>query len=221
MRSFYHLLLLFSFVLLSGCGSKALLTAIPTLASPTPISTSGVWASEASLLLEYPCNAPCFLGITVGRTKSQDILSILRQNGITNCSKRETYVSCSDLGYSTGIAFDDEVVTGMSFQPKLPIHVETLIHTLGPPDHVAVIDRTFVTDSPTTDLYFYYDKHLMTFFSGQHKGPSVDLNKDTFIFAWSYSNSSDYQRDLSNWAEAHDPFPSHVSNWEGYGFYTP
>ena len=195
----------------SPTGPVILLTTTPT---PGEITLS----DDAGVLSGVPCQAPCFYGIIAGQTRSVDVLNILNQNGVVNCIEYDTYLNCA----GAGIYFNEQFVSTIGFQPQTPIPLKKLLDRFGPPDHIAVIDRTFMADVPVIDVYFYYDDKHMVFASGQHQGTTVKLNEDVLIYCWNYFDASSYQADLSIWQASGDSaFPSRVFDWEGYGNYSP
>lgn len=71
------------------------------------------------------------------------------------------------------------------------------------------------------DVYFYYDKLHMVVMSGKHPGSTVMIDKDLQVYSSNYYDTDSYQKELTHWMHSSEPFPSLVSNWEGYGTYSP
>ena len=217
MHKFLGLCIL-ALILLSGCQGR-ILSWSP---DPLPSSTSQVVLStdqlgDGGLISGTPCSAPCFYGVIEGQTKRNDVIRIFGENGIVDCKTYDTYISCPNIE----VGFDKQLVTSLGFQPKMPVTLGKLVDKFGTPDHVAIIDRTFMAGTPTTDILLYYDNNHIVLNSGQHPGLRVNVDRDTLILAWSYTNLASYQAELSNWGVSRDPFPSHVSAWQGYGSYSP
>jgi hypothetical protein len=68
-RLFLPAVLIFTGLLLAGCGS------------PPPL-VSDRYLNDSSLITGNPCSAPCFQDITVGKTTFADALTLIRNNAL-------------------------------------------------------------------------------------------------------------------------------------------
>ena len=114
-------------LLLQGCASSPQPNPVAEL-----ISKHGLTAGDAS-------SPPYFLGIDPGTTTEQELLGILREQGIANqCKDGGSGMSCADLLFIS-LDLASHTVDGVGYQPFSPMTLEEVIEKYGDPTVVQVV----------------------------------------------------------------------------------
>lgn len=170
-------------------------------------------------------NNPCNMTVVTDTPNFRDsdpIMDLILWGEFGKCPTPDRSIGCVDVGWEAlDTRFINSLYSGQSFQPEEPITVGQMVKYFGIPDQVTMIDRTFMFGSAIFDIHFYYSSLSLIFHSGQHGGTEYRITPDTYIFSWTYLRQEEYQPSVDYWKTQHDPFPSKVTDWYGYGVYTP
>lgn len=207
-----------SFMMLVSCVAPETGTTLTVLQSPPP-PTPPVRADigDGGLLSGLPCPAPCVYGIRVGETQLDQVIPLLKQNGLAECQREDSLSWIGIIcGYSVVVQVDTatNVVSTTGFYPSVPITLGEIIEKYGKPDFVA----WRATDTPealASRISLFWDTLKMTVEMPEINSHLYALEKTTaaemvlFLDETHYIDSSEV------------PFGEFYQHWNGYGTYQP
>jgi hypothetical protein len=107
---------------------------------------------DGGLISDQPCASPCFYGIRIGETPFNQVITILKNNGIFPCYKyTETTIMCgiNAIDISVGANATTFIVDGIGYYPSTPITLDEIIEKYGDPSLVQIqlepSEETFVS----------------------------------------------------------------------------
>jgi hypothetical protein len=116
-------------------------TDFPTV-SPTQAVVEMLAIGDGGLFSGQPCASPCFFGIRIGETLSEQVIPTLRRYDIFPCTYNgERIIGCgagSNAVAWVTIERSTSIVDGIGYYPNSSIAVENIIIKYGNPNHVRV-----------------------------------------------------------------------------------
>ncbi len=173
---------------------------------------------DGGLISGQPCGAPCFLGITPGKTSRNAALQVLRRRGQYEFCQEpqravagELPIDCSsfDVYYS----IETDTVTSIAFKPSNVISLQEIVSVHGPPSGVVVIDRNDSVEGNLPDRLFmavYYDGVQMVINLPVEETKTYAVSPNTEIDSVSYFDPPRYAK-----------LRSVAGPWAGFGAYGP
>ena len=238
MKHLYFLLLL-ALILLS-CQPQPEATSIPvptntltpTLPNrieterPSPTSTTTpiklLNVGDGGLLSGQPCKSPCFFGIRIGETAFDQVISTLKENGISPCYEissgagevdNHSFIGCGVDGWNVIVNHNDQatIVDGIIYDLGIQISAGDIIETYGEPDFVEVA-RGYATKNDIA-AFLYWD--VINMAASLPILPETEeriyIENSTVVQGVGFYSKEDY---LSYSRESSVP-------WHGYGVYKP
>ena len=194
------------------------------LKSPAPFIgfyltiTQRINIGDGGLLLHLPCASPCAFGIQAGETRLDQVLPILKKNGISKCQTEPSVswvlVSCGLGRFNVQADTQTKIVNGIYFSPNTSISVGEIIKEYGDPDFVSMDFERYL-EQPTIQMNLYWDSIRMLVSLPKTKGNIYIINKDTPIKGVDFSDEKLYQ-DSSEVG-----FGAFYRPWNGYAVYQP
>lgn len=211
-------------LLLVAC--VALETESPTPISITPTSTQSQLVDmysigDGGLVSNQPCMSPCFFGIRVGETFSDQVIPTLENNGISPCYQiDETDILCGDTNIanvSVTINRATLIVDGVGYNPSVSISVQNVIKSYGEPTLLQIeVDYTNgLPEAPSLLAVLFWDQKKMGIALPEIRniGEQVYFIEKTTEVEWvSFYDEITYSKIRSR--EISEP-------WKGYGTYEP
>ena len=99
---------------------------------------------DGGLLSAQPCESPCFFGVRLGETKFDEIIQILKTNGLSPCFKdlRSTdfeSVVCGVDKPKVRVGISENIVNGIWYLPSITLSVGDIIAKYGEPSYVQAL----------------------------------------------------------------------------------
>ena len=211
---------IFLLIVLVSCAAPntGISTQAAALESPPP-PTLPVMADigDGGLLSGLPCVAPCVYGIRIGETPLDEVIPILKQNGLSECQTEESAswigITC---GYSVVVQVDKptNMVNATWFYPSAPLSLGEIIEEYGEPDYVTLIANDS-PDGPSSRISLFWDKLNMIVEMPPIESHMYVLEGTTnpeivgFLDEEQYTDSSEVE------------FGEYYQRWNGYGVYQP
>jgi hypothetical protein len=169
------------------------------------IKSQPLQIKDGGVLSSTPCGAPCFYGITPGRTTDTEVVKLISSNKdvFINCEKYDDRASGGKEGLicgdSFGISFSNNLVDAVSFLPTSEISLHQFIDKYGSPD---VIDSSIVSlpDKPfRAGTILYFDKIHSIIDLPDQSGSEVQILPETIISKLLFLSEPryEYQKNLS------------------------
>jgi hypothetical protein len=152
-------------LMLSACVSPKdeIPTRIAVSLTQTPMPTSYVAKiGDGGLISGQPCASPCFFGIHIGETRFDQVIPILKTNGIYPCrqvSERNIFCTTSNTA-NVVVAMNEStfLVDGISYNPSVSILVGDVIIKYGEPNSVYLeLDDTGTPEFPKLLMSLSWD----------------------------------------------------------------
>jgi len=207
-------------ILLVACAAPetAISPHVTVLESPQPTALPEMAdIGDGGLLSGLPCAAPCVYGVQIGETLLDQVIPVLKQNGLTECQSEES-ASWIDItcGYRVVVQVDKatSIVNATGFYPSVPIPLEQIIEKYGEPDFVS-LQSEGPEDAPTSRMSLFWDERKMMVEMPQIHSHTYELEETTtaemvlFLDEAQYIDSSEIS------------FGEYYKQWNGYGTYQP
>lgn len=188
------------------------------LVSPQPTAFPERAAiGDGGLLSGLPCAAPCVYGIRIGETSLDQVIPILKQNGLSECQTEESAswigITC---GYSVVVQVDKatSIVNATRFYPSIPISLAEIIEKYGEPDFVS-LQAEGPAESPTSRITLFWDKVKMMVEMPQLDSHLYALAGTTTVEMVIFLDEVQYidSNEIS--------FGEYYQRWNGFGIYQP
>ncbi|MFT3890200.1 MAG: hypothetical protein QM730_01085 [Anaerolineales bacterium] len=199
-------------------------TETPKLTS-TAIHTKTLNVGDGGLLSGQPCESPCFYGIRIGETAIDQVVSTLKENGISPCyeivsgtgipdDNNRSFFGCGIDGWNVIVNHNDRetIVDGIIYDLSIQISVGDVIDKYGEPDFVEVT-QGYITRNDVA-AFLYWDVINMAAslpILPETEGEIYNLENSTIIKGIGFYSDEDY---LDYSRESSIP-------WHGYGVYKP
>ena len=175
---------------------------------------------DAGLISGMPCASPCVFGIQAGETRLDQVLPLLKTNGIdsSNCFTEPSVswilVSCGANRFKVQINAQTKIVNSIEFRPNTSISVGEIIKKYGEPDFVG-ISHDKLLEGPTIQIYLYWDSIRMLVVLPKINAEIYDIEKATKLEVVNFSDEELYQD------SSEIEFGSFYKLWKSYGTYQP
>lgn len=168
---------------------------------------------DGGLLAGRPCSSPCVFGVRAGETKLDQVIPLLENNGISECST-EPNVSwflfyCSENRLFVQVDTHTNLVNAIWFHPTVSISLGDVIEKYGEPSYVTV---NYESALRTIQPHFFWNSIRMVIVLPEISGETYAIEKTTAVEGISFSDETLYR---ASEKEA-DPF---YRPWNGYGLY--
>jgi len=196
-------------------------TSTNIIETEVPVSTPvELTIGDGGLLSDQPCKSPCFFGVRLGKTTFDEVIPILKTNGLSPCFKDlrsadwESVVCLIDKpSVRVEINEDSRVVNGIWYLPSIALAVSDIIAKYGEPNYVQALLARDDSGNLQMTSTLYWDSLEMevrlspTKDSGEHK---YQIESTTNIDSIYFEEKEDYMRFSREGAE----------RWRGYDFYS-
>jgi len=180
--------------------------------------TQRIDIGDGGLLSHLPCASPCAFGIQAGETRLEQVLPILKENGISKCQTETSVswilVSCGMSRFNVQADSQTKIVNGIWFHPNTPVPLGEIIAEYGDPDFISLAFEKYL-EHPTIQLNLYWDSIRMLVSLPKTVGKIYRVNKDTKIEGVDFSDENLYQ------SSSQVDFGSFYRMWNGFGVYQP
>jgi len=191
-------------------------TDFPT-ASPTQAVVEMPVFGDGGLFSEKPCASPCFFGIQIEETTTNQVPAILEYYGISPCVQYdETSIPCGPNFFANvwvTIDRSTSIVVGVGFNPSVPINVGDIIEKYGDPNSVWV-ELDGIPEATTVTMNLFWDSIKMDVDLGDipEIGEQIYIVENTTDVKWiSFDDEKSYSQITSQYSQP----------WNGYGTYKP
>ena len=213
-------------VVIGGLLLLVLLIVLFTVYFYTPLSvlwfyftiTQRIDIGDAGLISGMPCASPCVFGIQSGETRLDQVLPLLKTNGIdsSNCFTEPSVswilVSCGANRFKVQINAQTKIVNSIEFHPNTSISVGEIIKKYGAPNFVGVLHDKLLK-GPTIQMYLYWDSNRMLVILPKINAEIYDIEKATKIEEVNFSDEELYQD------SSEIEFGPFYKLWKGFGAY--
>ena len=182
--------------------------------------TQRIDIGDAGLISDTPCASPCVFGIQAGNTRLDQVLPLLKTNGIrsSNCFTEPSVswilISCGANRFKVQINAQTKIVNSIEFRPNTSISVGEIIKKYAEPDFVGISHDKYL-EGPTIQIYLYWDSIRMLVLLPKINAEIYDIEKATKIEVVNFLDEELYQ-DSSEIESG--PF---YKLWKGFGDYQP
>lgn len=211
--------ILFAILLVSCARVEAAPTQGVSSGSSDPAATTTSLAlataiGDGGLLSGLPCPSPCAFGIHIGETQLDQVIPVLANNGISQCSTEPnlawSLISCSGSRFNVQVDMRTSRVNAVWFDPAVPITLGEIAEKYGEPDYV-----TMDQDAPgTLHPRLYWTSIRMLVSLPALTGQTYDVTKATEVEAIDFSDEALYRTA----EKASDPC---YGPWKGFSWYRP
>jgi len=202
------------FFVLVACTTSKINERSPITESPSPtyVVVEMFSIGDGGLISGQPCESPCFFGIRLGETHLDQVIKILEINGITPCTQiNETNIFCSASNIANvSVAIDAKtlIVSGVGYNPSIPITVGDIVEKYGVPNFVYV-EQGGNPEFTTLSMHLIWDTIKMDADLGEIPDVGDQIYFVENITEVQWINFSDV-----NYLEP-------LQLWKGYGNYKP
>ncbi len=171
---------------------------------------------DGGLLSDKPCSAPCFLGITPGKTDKDQAINIIKDQGFVEYSEGYSGTQDHVLSFS-GVIYlgynQDQPVSLIEFEPTVKVRVRDVIDKYGEPSRISVAyDLLSTPEDNYFDMHLYYDQiHAYLVLPHQKNWPAYEISGKTLVERVIYFDEAAY-RDAIH-------MDRHLTDWKGFGSY--
>lgn len=191
--------------------TQTLITPTQTLFPPTVVVLP---IGDGGLITGQPCESPCFFGIRIGETPLNQVVSSLKDNGISPCSlSSDTTIFCGENNTSIAIGADPItfIVDGIQYDPSVPITVEEISKKYGDPNFIHVSSGD-IPEAPSISVLLLWDSIKMRIDLPETKEESYMVENSTQIQWIIFLDGTSYSNLTAN---------GYIQPWKGYGTYKP
>lgn len=132
---------------------------------PTQIiatKTQAIDIGDGGLISGQPCASPCFFGIRIGETQLNQVIPILKDNGISPCTYFNKRIIVCGGQVNIGADSSTFIVNGVMFDPSISISVGEIVESYGNPSSAIVeVDNTGTPESPKLLAFLLWDSIKM------------------------------------------------------------
>jgi hypothetical protein len=166
---------------------------------------------DGGLISGKPCLPPCFFGIIPGTTTKNQVIEILKQNGLNIIGNIDSPPSWFDNGF--GAEFNTSgILDNIGFTPTKNITVQMVIDEYGHPDSVAVpFNSMSLPESPEIDMGLYINKFHIYLVLQTRQNYAYPLTPDSLVSEVVYFDGTTYDHYLLQ--------DEHITEWKGYDSY--
>ena len=180
--------------------------------------TQRINIGDAGLVSDVPCASPCVFGMQAGETQFDQVLALLKANGISKCftepSVSWVLVSCGMGRFNVQANAHTKIVNAIWFHPNASISLGEITKKYGEPNFVAVSYDKLLEGS-TIQMYLYWDSNRMSVVLPKINGEIYVIEKATKIEGANFSDEELYQD------SSEIEFGPFYKSWNGYGAYQP
>jgi hypothetical protein len=199
---------------LAACANSELVPVTPTIVFATPMlyptPLPETWIGDAGLVSGVPCKAPCFFGVVAGQTPVNQVVGILKENGVQPCViEDELRVLCDNVSIEADI--ESKLVIGIGYTLDQSVSIKELFTTYGEPDYIEVIS-TSIPEAPMVSVALLYDNLRMVIYPPEIDGVDYIVGESTVPESFIYLDDTSYE-DMKH--------SYYLQLWAGYGVYTP
>jgi hypothetical protein len=180
--------------------------------------TQRINIDDGGLLSGLPCSSPCVFGIRVGETHFDQVMPLLKKNGISKCLTEQSVswvaINCGMSRFNVQADAHTNLVNGVWFYPNVSISLGEIIEKYGDPDFVS-LDREGLSEAPTVKMNLYWDSIRMLVAMPEIDGKIYVVKKATKVEGVDFSDGILYQD------SSEVEFGAFYKLWTGYGAYQP
>jgi hypothetical protein len=196
-------------------------TSTSIIKTEVPVSTSvELPIGDGGLLSGQPCESPCFFGVRLGETEFDQIIPILKTNGLSPCFKNlrsedwmSVFCGIDKPRVTVDIREETLIVNGIGYLPGIPLSVGNIIAKYGEPNYVQALLTRDDSNNLLMTATLYWDTIAM----------EVDLSptKDTGEHQYQIESTTSAESIYFQEAEDYMRFSREGSEtWRGYDFYS-
>lgn len=197
-------------------------TSVSVVETDVPVSSSvQLPIGDGGILSSQPCKSPCFFGVRLGETKFDEIIPILKNNGLSPCFKdlrSDSYVSvvCGIDKPIVRVGVDEDIliVNEIGYVPSISLSVGDLIAKYNEPNHVTVLYTRDLSNILRIYAILYWDSHSMRVVLPEVEDKeehTYQIENSTKVEGIYFSREEIYIKSSSEESEV----------WKGYGVYEP
>ncbi len=173
---------------------------------------------DGGIFSEKPCASPCFFGIRIGETSSEQVTPSLGSQGVAPCYKYEEANIMCGVGFFANVwvtvDLSTSLVHSIGYDPSIPISVADIVEKYGNPNYVWVYSEG-IPEFPKLSLSIFWDSIKM-----EIDLPTIDDNEK---HTYSIEESTEIQ-----WITFYDDavysvrtLEGDAQSWNGYSVYQP